>query len=291
MRKYKHIEEIGNGFYNIRGKFKILHLYDIGTQMSLIKLQSGKYVVVDCVELTEELKGELNEITDNGSKIEAFLAVHPFHTEHIKEFNSLYPKFENYYGCPRHKRQVPGINWRGFLNEDNNHKLWEPELLLSIPASSNFIDPKPEETNHFSSVFVFHPSSKTLHVDDTITYIPPDVGITGALLKLTGWKSGVMSFHPAIKGAGLQPEIEAPYHFRDWVKGLLGDWDFDNICTAHMGNKIGGAKEMVAELLKTSDQLFDDLVQERKEGKSESQKVAHEEDEKRRKALHDETTK
>jgi len=284
---YKQLLHIGQGFWNIRGSFKILKLYDIQTQMSVLQLKSGNFVVVDCVQLTDEIKEDLNKITENGTKIDAFLAVHPFHTEHIKEFHELYPKFDNYYGCPRHKRLNPTINWKGYLNDESIQRKWEPEISLAIPAGSDFIDPKPEETNHFSSVLVYHKDSRTIHVDDTITYIPPDVGITGALLSLTGWKSGYAAFHPAMKGAGLLPEIEAPYHFRDWVKGLLGAWDFDNMCTAHMGNKIGGAKEMVAELLKSTDKTFDSLVEERKEGKSESQKVAKEEEEKRIKALHE----
>jgi len=284
---YKKLIEIGKGFWNIRGTFKILGLYDIQTQMSVLQLNSGNFVVVDCVQLTEEIKTELNQLTENGTKVDAFLAVHPFHTEHIKEFCQLYPTFQNYYGCPRHQRQNPAVNWKGLLNDPAVQQKWEPEISLSIPAGSNFIDPKPESTNHFSSVLVYHKNSRTIHVDDTITYIPPDVGITGALLSLTGWKSGYAAFHPAIKGAGLLPEIESPYHFRDWVKGLLATWDFDNICTAHMGNKVGGAKEMVAELLKSSDKMFEDLVEERKQGKSESQKVAKEEEEKRVKALYE----
>lgn len=29
---------------------------------------------------------------------------------------------------------------------------------------------------------------------------------------------------------------------------MLDDWDFDNLVTAHMGNRIGGAKKVVTEM-------------------------------------------
>ena len=44
-----------------------------------------------------------------------------------------------------------------------------------------------------------------------------------------------MSFHPSIKGPGLLPTPEAPYQFKEFIEGILRDWDFDNICAAHMG--------------------------------------------------------
>jgi len=58
------------------------------------------------------------------------------------------------------------------------------------------------------------------------------------LLKLAGFKKGSMAFHPSMKGPGFHPTREAPYHFKDWVTQLLDDWDFDNICTAHLGTSM-----------------------------------------------------
>lgn len=60
----------------------------------------------------------------------------------------------------------------------------------------------------------------------------------GILLKIAGYKHGSLSFHPTIKSVGLKPTPEAPYQFRDWVRGIIKDWNFDNIVSAHMGNKV-----------------------------------------------------
>ncbi len=50
-----------------------------------------------------------------------------------------------------------------------------------------------------------------------------------------GFRHGSMSFHPSIKGVGLYHTPEAPYQFKDFIAGVIKDWDFDNICAAHMG--------------------------------------------------------
>lgn len=50
-------------------------------------------------------------------------------------------------------------------------------------------------------------------------------------------------------GPGLFPTPEAPMQYRCWVQKMIADWDFDNICTAHTGNKIGGAKQQLQETL------------------------------------------
>jgi hypothetical protein len=78
----------------------------------------------------------------------------------------------------------------------------------------------------------------------------------GFLLKLIAYKDGPMAFHPSIKSAGLHPTAEAPYLFRDWMRTVLRDWPFENICCAHMGVKIGGGHDAVAILLDKAEPLF-----------------------------------
>ena len=56
--------------------------------------------------------------------------------------------------------------------------------------------------------------------------------------------------------SGLHPTAEAPYLFRDWMRKMLRDWSFENICCAHMGVKVGGANAAVASLLDKAEPLF-----------------------------------
>lgn len=128
------LNQIGSGFWNVRASFKLFKLLDIGTHMSVIQLRNGNFLVIDTVEMNDQLKKELDDLTNNGTKIEAVVAVHPFHTLAFPGFYKLYPDAK-YYGTPRHLRNLKDINWTGQL-DDNKESLsrWEPEVELRIPA-------------------------------------------------------------------------------------------------------------------------------------------------------------
>jgi len=251
----KLVVPVGNGFWNIRGSYNVLlGLIDIGTHMSLIQLSSGKFLVIDTIALSPSMKLEIDAMTDNGNNIEAVIGTHPFHTLYFNDFYKHYPQ-PQYYGTPRHIRNLKDIPWAGSLNDCEVRNKWSPDVEMRIPAGAEFVAPEPERTNHFISVFVYHPASRTLHVDDTIMVaVEP-----GLLLRLAGFKHGDLSFHPSIKGPGLHPTEEAPFQFRDWMLKVLSDWDIDNICAAHTGNKIGGSAAALKKLVVDAEPLFNRL--------------------------------
>jgi hypothetical protein len=71
----------------------------------------------------------------------------------------------------------------------------------------------------------------------------------GFILRCIGAKDGEMDFFMNTLKDGLLPTAEAPLQFQAWVERILFDWDFDNICAAHQGNKIGGAKLQLNQTL------------------------------------------
>lgn len=259
---YKLIEEVGPGFYNIRGSFSIaMGIVDIGTHMSILKLPNNKFLVVDTIPLTPFLKAEIDQLTNKGADMEAVVATHPFHTLAFRGFYKEYPNVP-YYGTPRHLRLLTDIPWAGNLNECDTRNKWAPAVEMRIPAGAEFVAPVPEAKNHFSCVFVFHRASRALHVDDTIM-----VGNhPGILLKLAGFRHGSMSFHPSIKGYGLHHTPEAPFQFKEFIANIIREWDFDTICVAHMGNKVGGAKAQLQEVLDKAEPLFKKLSEKNKKG-------------------------
>lgn len=106
--------------------------------MSIIQLQNGRFLIIDTVAMNDIVKQELMELTNNGTKIEAVIAVHPFHTLAYPAFYKLFPKVK-YYGTPRHLRKLTEINWSGQLDNDDNKNLltkWAPEVELRIPDGS-----------------------------------------------------------------------------------------------------------------------------------------------------------
>jgi len=232
---------IGPGFWNIRASF-ILNNFDIGTQMSLIQLNNGRFLILDTVELDQELKSDIDELTKSGSLVDAVIATHPFHTVYFPPFYTAYPKLK-YYGTPRHLRMQTQIPWAGNMYNCSSREKWLPEVHMRIPRGSEF--EQPQETVHFSGIHVFHQRSKTIHVDDTIMYNLP--------------KAGEMFFHPTLlRGNGLYNIPESPKVFKAWVQNMINQWSFDNICAAHNGVKKGALSKLRTLLLITQP-LFDVL--------------------------------
>jgi len=230
--------------------------------MSIIKLSNGKFLIIDTVPLDDELRQELDALVGEiggGNRIEAVVATHPFHTLAFPGFHKAFPNIP-YYGTPRHIRKQPEIPWVGDVSKDEVLKKWEPDVYMRIPEGSEFVAPVPEDTNHFNSVWVFHPTSKTVHIDDTVMYWSnPET-----LLRLAaGKRKGLMELHLSVTGPGILSHPDAPGKFKAWCQKIITDWDFDNMVCAHNGNKIGGAKQAFVDLIANSDSLFDKLKEKR----------------------------
>jgi hypothetical protein len=246
---FKYLQKIGPGFWNIRSPFEMFK-FEVGTHMALAELGDGSFVAIDTVNLTlPGLKEEIDTLTENGTKITAVLATHPFHTLFFPGFHSAYPATASrqYFGMPRHLRNLPEIAWSGPIM--SVFTKW-PELEMLIPEGGEYDDPKPPNSNHLMNVFVFHKQSKTVFNDDCVYHIQrKDLGWFG---KFMSWfvkavKPG-MHFHPSLTGPGLYHTAEAPFKFQMSIEKIL-TWDFENLCTAHNSNSIGTAKQELRELL------------------------------------------
>ncbi|KMS65413.1 hypothetical protein BVRB_036240, partial [Beta vulgaris subsp. vulgaris] len=140
------------------------------------------------------------------------------------------------------------ITWAGDLQHQSVLQKWEDRgLSLRFPDGAEFVDPQPESYNHFTNVFAYHKESKTVFNDDCISKW------SGCLIR-TG-----LHFHPSMKSVGLYPTASAPLQFKQWMKKMLDDWDFENLCTAHNSNLIGGAHQAVADLLHRTEKELDEL--------------------------------
>jgi len=250
--KQDRVIEIAPGFWNIRGSYKTLGILEIGTHMSIIKLTNGNFVFIDTIPVDEDLKAEIDKLT-NGATVEGVVATHPFHTLAFEGFYSVYPDIP-YYGTPRHHRVIPQIPWAGVTSDPAVMTKWNPDIEMRIPAGAEWDAPVPESTNHFNSCWVYSPIARTIHVDDTVMNIrdPP------LIVKLFIPKDQLI-FHPSMKGPGLYPTKEAPWEFKSWVEAILADWDFDNVCCAHVNNKIGGAHASLQACLDHAESTFDSL--------------------------------
>lgn len=217
--------EVDEGFWNIRGSFKIAGLLDIGTQMSLVRRGNGKFVLLDTCPLGEQLAGEIARLTRDGKDLEAILNLHPFHTMNVAAIQRRYPH-ARLYGTARHLARYPELPWQELRTEDPKlHTRFARDFAFSVPRGVDFVSAN--ENVHFSSVLALHRASGTIHVDDTLMYtrLPLPARALGF--------EDFLGFHPTLPAA-LEKREGAAREFRSWADELAQNWrDARNLCAAH----------------------------------------------------------
>lgn len=215
------IHDLGAGFWNIRGSFRVGGVLNIGTQCSLIQLESGRFIFLDSYALTGDVRDEVMALTNNGQAVEAVLNVHPFHTIHCEEMAKDFPQ-ATFYGSSRHHKKVPKVQWADDLVESEVVAQRYPELNFSISKGIYYISPN--EMIHAGSLLAYHPASKSLHVDDT--FMSPPMKLLEVVLP-------ELILHPTTKKA-LTDEPDAGKQYCDWATNLAHEWrDVRNFCAAH----------------------------------------------------------
>lgn len=228
---------IGEDFWNIRGSFKLAGLVDLGTQSSLVKLHSGNFVLLDAYTFEGEVLDEVMRLTSGGERVEAVINLHPFHTVHVEAVAKLFPTARQY-GTSRHHKIVSEVTWEPELVETAAfQEIYDQDFLFSVPRGVELV-PSNDKV-HFASVLAYHKKSRTLHVDDTLTWL--DVPLVGGL-----------KFHPTLKWA-LEPRHGAADEFEAWLDELASlSEEIDHLCTAHTKPlpPQGDGKETIASQIK-----------------------------------------
>ncbi|ASK87726.1 hypothetical protein [Sphingorhabdus sp. SMR4y] len=221
------IEHLADNFWNIRGDFKIAHVINIGTHMSLIRKPGGTFILLDSYELDRPDREELLALTDGGALIEAVLNVHPFHTIHCQYIQKMLPH-ARLIGTRRHHEQAPNLDWDADRIEDEaTQKQFSDILDFSIPSGVDFISD--DDSVHVGSVIVRHRESGIIHVDDTLMVID----LPALVQKMVPGPK--LRFHPKLAD-GLEKRPGAADDYIRWAKELARDWaDSSIVCAAHSG--------------------------------------------------------
>ena len=143
------LTDFGNGFYHIRGSFKLGGVVDLGTHCALVELPDGRFVFLDSYTLDDDLKAKVDALTDGGKKVAAIINVHPFHTLHIEWMAKTYPHAK-LYGTRRHHEKFPQLPWESEQCEAGAlDGLFGEALTFSIPEGVQMVCE--DENVHFSS--------------------------------------------------------------------------------------------------------------------------------------------
>lgn len=237
--------QVADDFWNIRGDFRIGGVLNIGTQASLVRLSTGRFVLLDAYTLPPALLAEIRELTDGGAAVEAILNLHPFHTIHVQAAHQQFPDAQ-LYGSARHVEKAPELPWQPERMDDAAlHARFAPDLEFSVPLGVHFIHNNPNV--HFSSVLAYHPASKTIHVDDTFSH-------SGLPL------IGGVSLHLTLAKA-LKREPGAAQAFRSWMEDLLQSWSgARNLCAAHTSPLLN-QEDLPAQLLAALNKAEGKLIE------------------------------
>ena len=235
------IHDLGSGFWNIRGSFRIGGVINVGAQCSLVRLQSGRFIFLDSYTLTDEVRTQIMALTNDGQDVEAVLNVHPFHTVHCAQMAKDFPQ-AIFYGSSRHAEEVPEVSWANDLVESEAVAQRYPELGFSVPKGIYYI--APDEKVHAGSLLVYHPASRSLHVDDT--FMTPPLKLLDAVLP-------EVLLQPDTEKA-LKNEPNAGKQYCDWATQLAHEWrDVRHFCAAHTHMIDFDTGEFTDALLKAID--------------------------------------
>ena len=250
------IEHLADNFWNIRGDFRISHVINIGTHMSLVSRPGGTFILLDSYEVEGPDREELMRLTNHGERIEAVLNVHPFHTIHCQSIQEMLPH-ARLIGTRRHHQQNPGLSWDpALIEEEAIRKEFSDILDFSVPAGIDFISE--DDSVHVGSVLVRDRASGIIHVDDTLMV----VDLPSMVEKmLPGPK---LRFHPKLAD-GLQKRAGAADAFIRWAKNIEQEWaDSQVICAAHNGIMRLDEESFPQAIEKALDHVADTLDDHRK---------------------------
>src|SRR5690606_35548829 len=182
------MRQLAENFWNIRGTQRVAGVLDVGTHMSVVRRNDGRFVLIDAAPLDEAGRSALLALTDGGALVDVVMHVHPFHTLHVEPMHRLFPA-ARLYGTRRHRRLAPSLPWSGDPVEswEVNHPLVDV-FDLSVPEGVDFVCL--DERVHVASVLVRHRPSAIVHVDDTLNVL----AAPGVLGRLFGQSS--LRMHP-----------------------------------------------------------------------------------------------
>ena len=215
---------------------------EMGTRMTVCRLDSGELWVHSPIEPTLELRQELDAL----GKVSFIVAPNKLHHLFVLDFLTAYPDAK-LFGSPDLPQKRPDIPFNGILG-DRSEPGWASEIDQVLVRGNIYFD----------EVVFFHQNSRTLILTDLCESAHPDSPLS---FRIMGRLTGIYD-RPG-------PPIDMKLTFRDKqaAKASLEkvmSWDFDRIIIAH-GHLINSqGKEFFRQAYKF---ILSDQSQEKKDDK------------------------
>ena len=189
----------------------------VGTKMTVIRLKSGKLVVISPIKIDESIINQIKEI----GNVAYIIAPNIYHYLFISEFKALYPK-ANLLAAPGFETKRPEIPIEHTLREGEN--LFSDEIEYILFDGMKTFDFENALMNEF--VF-FHPESYSLILTDTAFHFDQTFPLVTQLTsRIIG---GYKKISPSILEKLATQEKEK---VKQAVKKVLL-WDFKRVIMAH----------------------------------------------------------
>jgi hypothetical protein len=185
---------------------------EIGTRMTIVRLETGDLFLHSPIQLTGEARKQLDAL----GTVRYVVAPNRFHHLYIKDYFSAYPEAE-FFAAPSLQKKRPDLSFNGVLTDEKTYG-WQEELRHVVFGGMPILN---------EAVF-FHIPSHTLILTDLICNFRGDLPIP---TKIFTWLDGVY------ENFGV-PRVERYLLIRDrkQAKSSINkilSWDFDRVIMAH----------------------------------------------------------
>lgn len=196
--------------------------FEFGARMTVIRLENGKLFIHSPIELSPELKQELDKLGEIGFVVSPFKR----HYMHLKEFFVAYPN-ARFYAPPNFKfGSLPEVHFSGRLKHTPRAE-WTKDLDQTAIRGNALVD----------EIVFLHKPSRSLILTDLCFNIPADRSKTTQVI------AGVL---------GVKQQLAPSRTFklmtrnrtllRQSIRKIL-KWDFDRVIIAHGDIVESGGKD------------------------------------------------
>lgn len=202
----------------------------VGTRMSVIRLEDSSLLLISPIEITPEIKQQLNSV----GKVKYLIAPNLFHHLYLSEYRQIYPQAW-VIAPPGLSTKQPELKIDKIFTQDEIEFNSEVEHTL-FEGFQAFIFPKVRTVNE---VVFYHPSSKTLIITDSAFNFDDSFPL------VTQLAGRVLGSYQTLKPSRLEKiAVQDKQQLKKSIDKIMA-WDFNRVIMAQVKIVETNAKEQL----------------------------------------------